>query len=88
MKQAIISIRAVPNAKQTRCEGKVDGVYRLRLRALPEDGKANRALVEFLAESLSLRRSQITFLSGEKSREKTLRIEGRTEEEVERLLLG
>src|SRR5207248_2865664 len=42
----------------------------------PEDGRANKALIELLCEVLHLRRSQVELLSGEKSRDKRLLIRG------------
>src|SRR5215213_42099 len=57
-------------------------VLAIRLTAPPVDGAANRACRDFLAESLGLKRVQVTLLSGEKSREKRFRLEGITAEAV------
>ena len=64
------------------------GVRRLRIKlaAQPVDGKANRELVKFLSKELGLPRSQLTLLSGEKSRLKTVQIVGKDEEELETAL--
>jgi uncharacterized protein YggU (UPF0235/DUF167 family) len=42
----------------------------------PERGKANRAIIELLADALGLRKSQITLLSGETSQQKQFLITG------------
>jgi len=46
------------------------------------EGAANEAIVKFIAGALGVRRSQVEIVSGEKSREKTLRIVGLAQEEV------
>lgn len=51
-------------------------VLKARVRAAPEDGKANAALVEFLAKALRVPRSAVTLASGQTSRIKILEIAG------------
>jgi uncharacterized protein (TIGR00251 family) len=72
-----LDISVVPNAKRTEVVGLHDGALRLRLQAPPVDGKANEALVRWLAEQLELSRSAIELVRGHASRRKTvlLRIE-------------
>jgi uncharacterized protein (TIGR00251 family) len=57
-------------------------VLALRLTAPPVEGAANRACRDFLAETLGVRRAQVTLVAGEKSRDKRFRLEGVTAEEV------
>ena len=80
--QAILEIRVTPNASRTQCEGFVDGAYRIRLQAVPEKGKANQALIVFLAKTLGLRKSQVSLLQGETSRRKRVQVEGMDEDAV------
>jgi uncharacterized protein len=58
----------------------VDGVrgdaVLIRLAAPPVEGAANEALVAFLSEALGLPRRSVTIVSGDKSRNKRVRIEG------------
>ena len=49
---------------------------KIRLRARAVDGKANAALIEFLASHLGLSRSQVGIKSGASSRIKTIAVEG------------
>ena len=49
----LIQVKVIPNASQNRIEGWKDGMLRIRLRAVPEKGKANEALVSFLAVALN-----------------------------------
>jgi uncharacterized protein (TIGR00251 family) len=84
-----IVVRVIPNAAQTRCEGRdEEGVFKIRLQARPEKGKANKALILFLAKRLGVGRSAIALLSGDKARQKRLAIEGLTEASVARRLLA
>ena len=83
-----LSIRVQPGARSDAITGwtaDVRGgeVLKIRLRAPAVEGKANAALIEFLAHSLGLRRSQIALLRGEKAREKIVAVEGMTMEEIQ-----
>jgi len=60
----------------------------IRLAAPPVEGAANEALVAFLSEALGVPRRQITIVSGEKSRDKRLRIAGIEREVALARLLG
>jgi uncharacterized protein (TIGR00251 family) len=73
-----LRLRVQPGAKAERLDGVHDDALRLRLTAPPVDGAANTACLAFLAETLGVRRSQITLQSGRKSRHKVLRIQGVT----------
>jgi uncharacterized protein (TIGR00251 family) len=76
MSSAVLDIRVIPRAPRTRVDGTRGGAILIRLAAPPVDGAANDALVAFLAETLALPRRQIRILSGEKSRDKRVAIEG------------
>lgn len=82
-----LAIRVQPGAKANEIAGWMADahggqVLKIRLRAPAVEGKANAALVEFLAEALGLRPRQITLERGEKSREKVVSVEGMTAEEM------
>lgn len=86
-----LSIRVQPGARSDALIGWIpDGrggeVLKIRLRAPAVEGKANAALIEFLAQLLGLRRNQIAILRGEKVREKIVAVEGMTMEEIKRRL--
>ena len=50
------------------------GALKVRLTSPPVDGKANAALVAFLAEAFGVAKRQVTLLKGETGRAKQLRI--------------
>jgi uncharacterized protein (TIGR00251 family) len=70
----LVGIRAVPNAKKTGAVGIYNGMLKVKVSAPPEDGKANREIIEFMAGMLGIRKKDIEIVKGEKSREKTLLI--------------
>ncbi len=72
---ATLSLAVVPNAKVTVVDGWHDGALRVRLAAPPVDGKANDALVAWLAAELGLPRRAVRIRHGESSRRKRLEID-------------
>ncbi len=60
-------------------------VLKVRLRAPAIEGKANAALIDFLAEQLNLRPRQVTLDRGGKSRDKIVLIDGATAEQIRSL---
>src|SRR5262249_55278638 len=71
----LLHVSVVPNAKRTEVDGLHDGALRVRLAALPIEGRANGALVAWLAKSLGVPRRGVTLLRGESSRRKQLAID-------------
>ena len=67
-------IKVVPNAKQNKV---IEEANRLKvyLTAPPVEGKANKALVEFLSEHFGVKKNKIRIIRGEKSREKAIEID-------------
>ena len=81
----VLNIRVVPRASKTEVQGMLGNALKIRLQAPPVDGKANVALVKFLADTLGIARSNITLLSGETSRVKRVLIRSLDEAGVRRL---
>lgn len=72
----VLSLHVQPGAKKTEFVGPHGDAMKLRLAAPPVDGKANAALVVFLAGFCDVARSAVTLVSGETSRAKRVRIAG------------
>jgi len=83
----VLPIRVHPGAKRNAITGTHDGALKLSLTTPPTDGRANEALIIFLAEHLRLPRARIALISGQTSRSKAVRITGLNAEEV-RTMLG
>lgn len=78
----ILRLHVQPGARKTEIVGLHGEVLKVRLAAAPVDGKANAALIAFLAEALDVTRRQVELLGGTASREKRLRISGASDEAV------
>jgi len=83
----ILQFHIVPNAKQNQVIGEHGGAIKIRLRAAALEGKANVALISFLAEELKIPRRTIVLERGQKSRDKLIRIEGLSDNEVRSRLI-
>ena len=66
--------------------GKEGDAVKIRLSAPPVEGKANDALVRFLAETLGVSRAQIEIVAGLASRRKVVRVRGVTVRQIEELM--
>ncbi len=70
------AVRVLPRAQKNAFQGVREGALVVRLAAPPVEGRANAALQAFLAEALGVRRSQVSIRTGEKSRNKVVRVDG------------
>ncbi len=77
-----LEVKVVPNASRTRYLGEWDGRARIAVAAPPEQGKANREVIGFLAKKLGVRRNAVALISGHGSPLKTVRVSGVTPEAV------
>lgn len=84
----ILHVHIVPNARIDKVVGEHGAAIKIKLRAPAVEGKANSALISFLADELNVSQRAIVLEHGQKSRDKLVRIDGLTEEEVRRRLLG
>ncbi len=73
---AVLEVLVQPRASRTRAAGEHDGRLKVQLAAPPVDGEANRALVEFLADALGVRKADLSIVRGETGRRKTVRVNG------------
>lgn len=70
---AEIAVRVTPRAARARIEV-VDGAIRVYVTVVPEDGKANAAVVTLLAKALGIAKSRLSLVRGQTSRNKVFRI--------------
>ncbi len=83
---ASLRVRINPRSSRNQVTGWADGVLHVKLTAPPVEGAANKAAVEFLADLLGVKKSQITLTSGKTSRDKTFEITGLSEDELNQRL--
>lgn len=80
MSSTIIDVRVIPRAGKSGIAGMRGDALLVRLHAAPVDGAANAELIEVLAEALGVPKRAVSIASGERSRQKRVRIEGVTNE--------
>jgi uncharacterized protein (TIGR00251 family) len=86
-----LAVRAQPGAKKTA----ITGVYgegqaaqlKIAVHAPPLEGRANQALIAFLAETFAVPKNAVELVSGELSRSKVFLMRGLTRQDAERLFL-
>ena len=78
----ILRVHVIPNARRDSVAGEHAGAIKIKLRAPAVEGKANAALIRFLAAQLEFPRHAIMLERGHKSRDKLIRIDGLTAEDV------
>jgi uncharacterized protein (TIGR00251 family) len=81
-----LAVQIQPNAKKTEVVGVLDDALKIKLAAQPIEGKANEALVKWLAGALGVSRSAVTLTHGQTNKKKLLEVTGVTVEDVGRLL--
>ncbi|MDH3975286.1 MAG: DUF167 domain-containing protein [Deltaproteobacteria bacterium] len=81
-----LSIYVQPRASKNAISGFFNNKLKVKLTSPPVGGAANELLVKFLAKKLSLAKSDILILSGDKSRSKVLMVKGISESEVKKSL--
>jgi len=88
-KRAKITVRVIPRAKRNGiAEIMEDGTIKIRVTAPPVEGKANRALINYLADILNVAKSKINIVQGESNRNKVIEVIGLDQMEILRKIQG
>jgi uncharacterized protein len=82
LSSTIVNIRVIPRAGKSGIAGMRGDAWLVRLNAPPVDGAANSELVEVLADALGVPKRSVSIVSGERSRQKRVKIEGLTPEDL------
>ncbi|WP_133709086.1 DUF167 domain-containing protein [Rhizobium sp. BK313] len=85
-----LSVRLTPNGGRDAIEGVEAGAdgepyLKARVSAVPEKGKANKALIALIAKNLGIAKSAVSLISGDTARKKILRIDGDPEDLIGKL---
>src|SRR5258705_1046324 len=73
-----LDLKIIPNAARNEVAGWLGAALKVKVHAPALEGRANDALLAFLAETLGLPGRAVTLVRGDKSRHKVVRIEGLT----------
>ena len=79
---SVIRVKVLPRSSVNQVVGDEEGVIKVKLTAPPVEGKANKALVQFLSKQLGVARRDVEIVSGERSRIKSIRSNGLSMEDV------
>ncbi|MGR9416010.1 DUF167 domain-containing protein [Rhizobium leguminosarum] len=85
-----LAVRLTPNGGRDAFDGieadaEGEAFLKARVTAVPEKGKANKALILLIAKSLRIPKSSVSLVSGETARKKILRIDGDPEDLIKKL---
>ena len=80
-----LDVRVIPRARKTECAGFRDEVLVVRVAAPPVEGAANDALIAFFSSALHVPRRAVHILSGDRTRQKRVAIDGVTKEQIRAL---
>ncbi len=83
-----LNLKVVPGAPRDEIAGELGDAIRVKLRAPPVNGRANSALISFLADRLSIHNSALRLVAGETGRRKIVAISGLASDEARRRLLA
>lgn len=68
----VIAVKVIPRSHKNEVVGWENKELKIRIRAVPDKGRANEELIEFLAEHLKVAKSYLKILSGHTSRHKRI----------------
>lgn len=81
-----LTLHIQPGAKKTEIAGLHGDALKIRLAAPPVDGKANAALLAFVAATLDLPKQAVSLKSGQSSRHKVVEVVGAPADTLQRLI--
>jgi len=84
MGEWVVNVRVLPNSKRNSIELTEQG-YKIHLCAPAVEGKANKALITFLAKSWGLKKREMVIVYGDKSRNKRILISRETIPDIQGL---
>jgi uncharacterized protein (TIGR00251 family) len=82
----LFGIKVVPRSSKTQVAGIYNGLLKVRLSAVPEKGKANQALVNFLSEILNVPKAYIAITAGLTAKVKQVSVKNVTEQAIDDLV--
>ena len=84
----VLNVRAQPRSSRSGIDGVLGDAVKVRVRCAPVDGKANKELVETLADVFGLPKGAVVFKSGETSKTKRILLRGAEAAKVRTLVDG
>ncbi len=82
----IVKVRVIPNSLDNEVVSRIGSVLRVKVTTTSLDDKANTVLKDYLAEFFEVPLKTVNIIRGAKGREKTIEINGKTEEDLKRVM--
>ena len=82
----VLNVKAQPRSSKAGIEGLIGDAVKVKVRCAPVDGKANKELVETLADAFGLPKGRVVFKSGETSKQKRILLLGMSAEAVRKVV--
>ncbi len=82
----IVKVRVIPNCPDNEVVSRIGSVLRVKVTTTSLDDKANSVLKNYLAEFFEVPMKTVNIIRGAKGREKTVEINGKTEEDLKRVM--
>lgn len=76
-------IKVQPGSSKNELKGYKDGVLKVKITAAPDKGKANKELIDFFSGLFEVKKSDVTIIKGDKSRNKSIKITGVTKKDFQ-----
>ena len=84
----VLNVKAQPRSSKAGVDGLLGDAVKVRIRCAPVDGKANKELVETLADAFGLPKSSVVFKSGETSKTKRILLRGFSDADAVKKVCG
>ncbi|MES2273964.1 MAG: DUF167 domain-containing protein [Chlamydiota bacterium] len=78
-----LALKVTPNASKNQVIGWEGNLLRVKIRGVPEKGRVNQELIEFLSDLLGIAPSRLELIQGATSRLKRVKIEGMSQSELD-----
>jgi len=74
----ILNVKAQPRSSRAGLDGVIGDAVKVRVKSAPVDGRANKELIETIADAMRLPKSSVVFKGGETSKTKRILLKGAT----------
>ena len=81
----IFKVKVQPKASKNGIAGLYQDALKIRLTAPPVEGKANKALIDFLSDRLRVKKSQLKIVSGQLSKIKVIKVVGEEKDLIQKI---
>ena len=82
----ILNVKAQPRSSKAGVDGLLGDAVKVKIKCAPVDGKANKELVDTLADVFGIPKSRVVFKSGETSKQKRILLTGISADEVRKVV--